>query len=572
MDKYKHIDTTTTIRAADPHEDYLYDDSFRDRAFVIEWKFTRQGCDSAGCFPFYTPARTCSRDDAPRVVHPAITACAPACFAVPNTMNPFYSRWAGTKCITVDAGTVAFFIDPALRADATGRDKYTMTVEFPDDTREFIVNVDEDYCRQFGMAYDAAHGECTTTNTAAGAVVSFFTGDSLVKMFRLGADGISEFFVSLLSRARNDPGHTTDRTGYEITESAERARERWIAVQNTDDTGRRDPIAVPVSLNKLGIGTGGYWTDGRVHFVRARRSVYDTKVRPLVDQISYDLINHPMNVAGGFAIDHAVGQAKKYVVRLKRKLMINTRVMSELEKRAASSAIRQMTIDRVAVEMGRMITLSARLSTAALSVVGLVTIIGPALDLFFATCWDPMNMNFRPISNADARAIIQTAAVNMWRTEPLEFLPEYAWDNYYCEYNNNDRYDDGGGGGGGGTLGFDEVMYAAITAAVIEYTNSRKTSASGSNLASSEIKMYDQQILEYDTMPSLCARLMELYDDTKVLCIMGTCIVAGFDRIFILYLVVVVITVILTFRIYGTVNDYNKNSTVDFMDNVEYVI
>lgn len=561
VQKYKHLRTTTTIRAADPHDDYIYEDAFRDRAFVAEWKFTPDSCERAGCFPLYTPARTCQPDTPPKRVHPSITACGPACYAVSGAMNPFYSRWAGTKCITMDAAAIAFFIDPALRADPTGRDSYTMTVRFPpNETREFVATVDAGYCDQFGMVYDTAMGSCETTNSTAGAVVSFFTGESLIKMFRLSTDGAEEFFASLISRSdlthRLAGADTTD-TGT----SAAAAREQWLRTQPGAAATTNDVIATPVSLSALGLNApGDVWTDtggggvtNRGSSKRSKRSTSSENVRSFVDKVADDLIKNPQNtvggIVGGVVTDHAVTRAKKYIVQLKKTLLINTSAMTDIERRVASTVVRRMTIDRVAVETGKMIALSARLSTAALSTVGIVSVIGPILDLFWATCWDPLNMTFRPMSNADAKRFIQTAAVEKWKTEPIEFLPEYAWDNYYADES------------------ADSVVYAELTRAVIEYVKHRTTTAMGSNLVT-----YDQQILNYDTMPGLCMKLRELRNIAVTACAASVLLTVAIEKLFIVYIVGLCVTAVLSLKIYNAVHDYNVNLIGNYMDNVEFII
>lgn len=554
IQKYAHIHTNTSIRMADPDTDYIYDESFRDRAFIIDWKFSREGCDAASCFPLYKPASTCTIDTKPIQTHPTITSCGPACFAVRGVINPFYARWINTKCINMDAGVIAFFLDPALRANPTGRDSYTMTVKFPNESREFVATVDSGYCRQFGMVYDSVNGQCDTTSSSAGYVVSFFTGESLIKIFRLGANHIDDFFVSLLSRARSDAieNETNPTT---TTETAEEIRQKWIST-----TGVPLPVLdIPISLTKLGIITDGdIWTNGTVthRSVRTKRnveSVYD-KSRSLFDKISDDIIKSPYSVIGGFAVDHVITRAKKYIIQLKKNLLINTRIMSTVEKRVASSVIRHMTIDRVVVETGKMVTLSAKLSTAALSAVGLISIIGPVLDLFWAMCWDPLYMTFRPMSDADARKIIQTAAVNKWKTDPVEFLPENAWDNYY----------------GATEKKYDEIMYGTLTQATMDYIKSRTVSAMGSQISNEQL--FDDRVLNYDTMPSFCMRLRELRNVTTVLSIMGGCMVFVIEKWFIIFVVIVVISIILNLKIYHTIRDYNKNMTSNMMDSVEYII
>lgn len=553
IQKYANIHTITTVSLADPDTDYIYDESFRDRAFKIEWKFSREGCDAASCFPLYKPASTCTIDTKPMQIHPTITSCGPACFAVPGVINPFYARWINTKCINMDAGVIAFFLDPALRANPTGRDSYTMTVKFPNESREFVATVDAGYCNQFGMVYDSVNGQCDTTSSTAGYVVSFFTGESLIKIFRLGTNHVDDFFVSLLSRARGDAKNETEPA---TNETADDIRKKWIS--NTGGNDASPILDIPISLSKLGIAEGDTWTNGTVvrRSARSKRnvgSVYDES-RALFDKVSDDILKSPYDIVGGFAVDHAITRAKKYIIQLKRNLLINTRAMSEIEKRVASSVIRHMTIDRVVVETGKMISLSAKLSTAALSAVGLVSIIGPVLDLFWTMCWDPLYMTFRPMTDADAKKIIQTAAVNKWKNEPMEFLPENAWDNYY----------------GSGEKKYDEIMYDTLTRATMEYIKSRTVSAMGSRI--SDEQPFDDRVLNYDTMPSLCMRLRELHSITAVLLTMGGCMIFAIEKWFIAFIVIVVVSMVLNLKIYHTVRDYNKNMNNSLMDKVEYII
>lgn len=550
---YGHLQTTTKIRRANSKTDYLYDESFNDKAFVVDWKFTDNGCTAAVCFPFYKPASTCKPDTHAHNISDNVIACQPACYALSGILNPNYARWIDHKCVNIDARAVAIMQDAALRPNPTGRDTYTIRVDFPDASRQFVAHVDADYCNQFGMIL--SEHQCKTTEGTMGYVVSFFTGESLIKMYRLSTDRAGEAIMKFISSRESNTKSTFTNTVPEYMNSIK----SWKS--NVAATNQNEDLQMPISLNRLGIiDDNREWIDGKIVFKRKRRET----VRQVVDNVVNDVIENPYDLVSGIMVDHVISAAKKHVTKLKKIAESNSDVLlrkyvnGSIISHIQSATIKHMTADVVATQTSKMIAISSRLSTAALTGVGILSIVGPVLDLFWATCWDPMHMTFKPLDDNDLRNIIQTSAVNMWKNAvPLEYTPEYAWDNYY-----------------GRDIDIEEIMYTTISVAIAEYVSSIKSTAMGSSIINTNAEHFYDTVINYPTLPDVVKRALELRNLSWNLTIVGTCMMTVMRVTMAKFLcIMVIVTILLVYKTFNSISEYYKNMGYDYdMSTASYII
>lgn len=211
----------------------------------------------------------------------------------------------------------------------------------------------------------------------------------------------------------------------------------------------------------------------------------------------------------------------------------------------------------VAAQTGKMIAMSARLSSAALTGVGVISIVGPVLDLFWSTCWDPLHMTFKPLDDDDLRRIIQTGAVQMWKDSvPLEYTPEYAWDSYY-----------------GQDVEHAGIMYSTISLAIAEYAASITRTAMGSAIISTDTNFYDT-VMGYAASPDVVNRAIGLRRLAYATSVAGTCAMSVFGVTFYKFMcVMIAATALIVYKMYANAVEYYATVGYDYsMSSVSYII
>jgi len=470
-----------------------------------------------------------------------VIACQPACYAVRGIINPNYGRWIAGKCVNIDTHTLAIIQDAALRPDPSGRDTHTIRVEFPEASRQFVAHVDGDYCKQFGMVL--SDHQCSTTDGVVGSIVSFFTGDSLIKMYRLGTDVTEDAIVKFISNRNATSNFKSTVPEYMKSHSA------WKSNSMRGPAGQ--PIDTPVSLRRMGvIDENREWVDGKIVFRRRKRR---DAARRMFDSIANDVINNPYNVVTGIMVDHVISATKRHVMTLKK---IATAGSATLLKKYGSlatvnaiqsAAIRHAAVDAVAAQTGKMIAMSVRLSSAALTGVGLISIVGPVLDLFWSTCWDPLHMTFKPLNDGDLKRIIQTGAVQMWQNSvPLEYTPEYAWDSYY-----------------GQDIDHAHIMYTTISLAIAEYAASVKYTAMGSLTDAAGADFYATG-MRYAASPDVVNRVIKLRKLAYTVSVAGTCAMTVLGVTLCKFLcAVIAATALIVYKTYASAVEYYASTGYD---------
>lgn len=474
--KQSNNDTLTIISSADPKKDYYFEQSFKDYAFRIDWKYTNTGCDGSVCFPYYRPKKICLPNDKTVMLNKDIAACQPSCYGTyvkSSRINPIYGKWVNGKCINYNAETIAFFLDPELRPDPTGRDNYSMHITFPNDTREFSIKIDEEYCNQFGMVLE--NHKCSVTNTSPGYFVSFFIGDSMIKLFKLGYNYTSSVMYDLLVTRRADYKYSdTIPVPNYYTRRAKNDKLKLVTDKNVYDNTVgfvNKSIIIPSLYKHFGISSDDIRfvngkpvkstimidtrtfdtvnADNMLHSIysaenetdKQHNPIYATdggKIRNVIDNTMMGIESNANMIMGTIAMDYAIQSTLKHVKNF-RSIIENSpkHIIELLEKNSKiknvilSHAMNYMIRDRVIVETGKMIALSTRLSISAISVVGLLSVVGPLFDVFWELCWDPFKLTINPLDDETISKIINRAASSSWKTEPLEITPEYMWDNYY---------------------------------------------------------------------------------------------------------------------------------------------
>lgn len=463
LDKYLDVVTTTlkynlflhfypslvsksifNIYKANSDYDYFYEKDFEDYAYVVKWTFTEQGCVDCSCLNTYPFSKTCSASDGPKLLNNGLVACQPQCFvnAQYNNYNPLYGTWSGTTCIRRDTELLKFFTDASMRSNPTGRDKYSMKIKFPDSSREIEVHVDDTYCKQFGLVYDSTKGSCETTNNNLSYTISFLTGESILKIYRLGENQMSSITDRMIQWASRTTGSVTEYT--EIKDHKQ-ALSEWMAVNNDSvsdltlqipfrfSTYESHTTSIKINVtNRPDINDISPISPNNNNNKNTQSAKNDSvSLRYKVDTLGQFIIDSSPEVGAAVVIDQTTNELRRKIVELepliKRLAPTVTQkpIDSVVSKIITNASIRQMAKTSAISSM----SMATRMAAGTLRMGNIVMAVGGILDIAFTFLWDPINLTQRPLDDEIIKHTIQeTTAKNKFS---IELTPEIAWDEYY---------------------------------------------------------------------------------------------------------------------------------------------
>lgn len=439
--------TVFNIYRADTDYDYFYEKQFEDYAYTVKWVFTEQGCKDCSCLATYPLSKNCSNIDGPKRLQNGLITCQPQCFINDQYIgyNPLYGTWSESICIRRDPELMKFFIDASLRSDPTGRDKYSMRITFPNNTREIEVHVDDAYCDQFGLVYDATRGSCETTNNNFSYAITFITGESLMKMYRLGENQMSLIADRMIQWASHS--QNLQKEYFTELKTREQAMIEWMSSENNSIDVYKLQIPFQFSTHDSSLTTGPIIInlstnpDTKLKSENYSKNVSSQKIvnkmstslRYKVDAIGQFIENAAPEIGAAFLIDKTTNKIRQKIVKfepvLKRlvPLVTNNAIESNVSKLVTTAAMRQMvkttTITAISV------SLATKIIVGTLKAGNILMAVGGIIDLAFNFLWDPINLTPKPLNDENIKKIIQETTVQ--NVFPIELTPEIAWDEYY---------------------------------------------------------------------------------------------------------------------------------------------
>lgn len=552
--------TELNIYLANIKYNYFYEPQFKDYAYVIKWTFTKQGCEDCSCLANYPLSKTCYSTDGPKRLQNNLVVCQPQCFVnkqqdQPNTL---FGTWSGSKCIRRDTELIKFFTDASLRSDPSNRDKYTMQIKFPDNTREIEVHVDSVYCDQFGLVYDATKGSCETTNNIFSYAISFITGESLVKVYRLGENQMSKIADRMIQWASYSKPQDEYFTELKTREQA--ISEWWSEISppaqtieipfrfSTHET-RPGPVKINSSYNSDTslIPRKTYeMNDKKVDNQQTEKSI-----RYTVDTIGQFIEENAPEFGIAYIIDKTLNKTRRKIIELEPLLKrlapsVTQNIMeSNINRIITTAAMRQMVKTSTMIAISS--SLATRITVGTLRAGNILLAVGGIIDLVVHFLWDPIHLTLKPLDDNAVKQIIQNTTVQ--NIFPVELTPEIAWNEYYGKYMNTEEY---------------SMAYLKAAFVYVQH----RTFDHNTAIISHPIR---KQIVNADHLPMAKFEIKEIKYTIFYSCVLSICLYTILHNDIVIFILVFYIILITTIQVKMSIKHYFSSD--DYIKrNVAYII